>query len=62
MRRGRKLTAVRPDAYHVVERKGWSYVEGDPKPEWSGPWRYRWEAQEEADRLNLGSRHKGLRP
>jgi hypothetical protein len=36
--------------YTVEVRKGWSYVVGGS--ERSGPWRYEWEAQEEADRLN----------
>jgi len=35
---------------------GWSYVVGDPTPEHSGPWRYRWEAQECADELNSAKR------
>jgi hypothetical protein len=30
----------------------WCYVVGDPMPEHSGPWRYRWEAQEYANELN----------
>jgi hypothetical protein len=38
--------------YTVEIRKGWSYVVGPEIPEWSGPWRYQWEAQEEADRPN----------
>jgi hypothetical protein len=38
--------------YRAVERKGWSYVEGDPAPHDPGPYRYRWEAQEYADNLN----------
>ncbi len=41
--------------YHVIEKLGWSYVvaiEGGAAPEHSGPWRYRWEAQEYADELN----------
>lgn len=41
--------------YHVVERKGWSYVEGPTTPPDSGPWRYQWEAQEYADELNRKS-------
>ena len=43
---------TRAARYSVVERNGWSYVEGDPMPRDSGPWRYRWEAQEYADELN----------
>jgi hypothetical protein len=39
--------------YRVIEHKGWSYVVGPD----AGPWRYEWEAQEEADRLN-GAIHK----
>ena len=31
--------------YQVVERNGWSYVE-PPAENYSGPWRYRWEAQD----------------
>lgn len=41
--------------FTVIERNGWSYVvggPGDPVPEHSGPWRYRWEAEEYADELN----------
>lgn len=38
--------------FEVVERQGWSYVVGEPTPECSGPWRYRWEAQDYADELN----------
>ncbi len=38
--------------YSVEIRKGWSYVISPTVPEWNGPWRYDWEAQEEADRLN----------
>jgi len=34
--------------YRIIEYKGWSYVVGPD----AGPWRYGWEAQEEADRLN----------
>jgi hypothetical protein len=30
----------------------WSYIVG-PDGKRDGPWRYRWEAEEEADRLNL---------
>lgn len=46
---------IEPNTYHVIERNGWSYVvpmRMDPMPEHSGPWRYRWEAQEYADKLN----------
>lgn len=42
-------------SFHVIERKGWSYVvdeDGCDVGEYSGPWRYRWEAQEYADDLN----------
>lgn len=49
-------TPEHPPRYTMVDDgTGWSYVvgqPGDPTPEWTGPWRYRWEAQEEADRLN----------
>lgn len=39
--------------YHVIEKSGWSYVVGPGEPPRdSGPWRYRWEAQEYADELN----------
>jgi hypothetical protein len=41
--------------YIVEVRKDWSYVvssNGEPPPRGSGPWRYRWEAQEYADKLN----------
>lgn len=38
--------------YSVKVVKGWSYVVGPTEPKYSGPWRYRWEAQDEADRLN----------
>ncbi len=44
--------------YHVVERKGWSYVVG-PNGYRDGPWRYRWEAQELADDLNKRPECKG---
>jgi len=46
-----------PCRYRVVERKGWSYVEGDPAPHDAGPYRYRWEAQEYADNLNADMEH-----
>ena len=36
--------------YRVIELKGWSYIKG-PTGALDGPWRYKWEAQEEADRL-----------
>jgi hypothetical protein len=35
--------------YRVIQLKGWSYVEG-PGGTLDGPWRYRWEAEEEAER------------
>lgn len=38
--------------YSVEERKGWSYIVGDPPIRDFGPWRYRWEAQAYADALN----------
>lgn len=41
--------------FHVVIRNGWSFVvdeAGCDFGEWSGPWRYRWEAQDYADELN----------
>ena len=41
--------------YTVVERKGWSYVIGGPKAD-GAPWRYKWEAQEYADKLNAEAR------
>lgn len=37
--------------YHVITENGWNYVV-DPEGNKSGPWRYRWEAQEEADELS----------
>ena len=37
------------DPYRVIEMKGWSYVEG-PCESMDGPWRYRWEAEEQAER------------
>lgn len=40
------------ERYHVEERKVWSYIvdgDGDSR---DGPWRYRWEAEEQAERLN----------
>lgn len=44
--------------YRVIEIKGWSYVvsNADDIPYQSGPWRYRWEAQEYADDLELRRR------
>ena len=44
-----------------TENNAWSYVvsdDGDQPPKDSGPWRYRWEAQEYADELN--SKQEGL--
>jgi hypothetical protein len=38
--------------HRVVEDRGWSYVIGPKVKGRDGPWRYRWEAQEEADRYN----------
>lgn len=46
--------AAQSPRFRVVQRNGWSYVEGDPTPRDSGPWRYDWEAQEYADDLNEG--------
>jgi hypothetical protein len=43
------------ERYEVEIRNGWSYVTGPTEPEWGGPWRYQWEAQEEADRLNAAA-------
>lgn len=37
--------------HHVVERHGWYYVTF-PGRVHDGPWRYLWEAQEYADKLN----------
>jgi hypothetical protein len=37
--------------YSVIVEKGWSYIIG-PNKYRDGPWRYRWEAQENADALN----------
>lgn len=39
--------------FHVIQKDGWSYVVRGEQP-WcmSGPWRYAWEAQDEANRLN----------
>lgn len=39
--------------YDVVEQDGWTYVRDTATGRLSGPWRYRWEAQEEADDLNI---------
>lgn len=36
--------------YRVIELKGWSYIE-TPTGALDGPWRYKWEAEEEAERL-----------
>lgn len=36
--------------YRVIELKGWSYIE-KPTGTLDGPWRYKWEAEEEAERL-----------
>ncbi len=49
--------------YQVITEPsgGWSYVVGTPPPEYSGPWRYQWEAQEYADELNAGTA-KELQP
>jgi hypothetical protein len=49
-----------PDAarYHVIQRNGWSYV-ADGDHEISGPWRYRWEAQEVADQMNRQQEKQG---
>jgi hypothetical protein len=38
--------------FTVETRNGWSWVVGSPVPVDSGPWRYRWEAQDYADELN----------
>jgi hypothetical protein len=40
--------------FHIVERDGWFYVldEDGCDFEYSGPWRYRPDAQEYADELN----------
>lgn len=46
-----------PCRYRVVERRGWSYVDGEPPLRDPGPYRYRWEAQEYADRLNADMEH-----
>lgn len=41
--------------YHVVtEPTGWSFVVDQDGLVHDGPWRYRWEAQEVADKLNAG--------
>lgn len=44
--------------YRVEVRKGWSYVIG-PHGADPNPWRYQWEAQEEADRLNAEQAQRG---
>jgi hypothetical protein len=41
--------------YSVEERLGWSYIVGDPAPQYPGPWRYRWEAQEYVNELNAAA-------
>ena len=47
------MTMTEREPYQVIEIKGWSYIEGPfPTGVLDGPWRYRWEAQEEADRRN----------
>jgi hypothetical protein len=38
------------DGYRVIELRGWSYIE-TPTGTLDGPWRYRWEAEDERDRL-----------
>lgn len=38
--------------HRVIEDRGWSYVIGPMIAGRDGPWRYQWEAQEEADRLD----------
>lgn len=38
--------------YRVEVRKSWSYVIGPKYPEGYGPWRYQWEAEEFAEKLN----------
>lgn len=46
--------------YTVILLNGWSYVvraDAAGPPLYSGPWRYRWEAEEEADRLNKPESH-----
>lgn len=45
-----RTATVSNSRYRVIELKGWSYIEA-PGGVLDGPWRYRWEAQEEADRL-----------
>jgi predicted phage gp36 major capsid-like protein len=48
-----------PDAArcHVIQRNDWSYV-ADGDLEISGPWRYRWEAQEVALEMNRSQEKK----
>lgn len=46
------MSATPAPTYRVEVKKSWSYVIGNPMPEFSGPWRYEWEAQEYADELN----------
>ncbi len=38
--------------YRVIEIKSWSYIEL-PGGALDGPWRYRWEAEEHAERLAM---------
>lgn len=45
----------------LEENKAWCHVLRDGQHYGNGPWRYKWEAQEEADRLNATDGHeKGL--
>lgn len=46
------MTTCTKPRYAVEVRQGWSYIVGSPVPRDHGPWRYEWEAQEHADRLN----------
>lgn len=49
------LTMTMRDPYRVTERLGWSYVvdeDGCDAGEFSGPWRYRSDAQEYCNELN----------
>lgn len=46
------LTADMRPRYRVEERHGWCYVVDEEYGTWSGPWRYRADAQQEADELN----------
>ncbi len=45
--------------YRVTEKNGWSYVVGEPTPKDSGPWRYRWEAEEYASECNARALGEG---